>query len=258
MPFNQLRAFSSAPIWLEEEKNNASQTPTPDTSRQEAQSTTQHLTIEDLEDDARAEFDRASPEEQQEWREGLKALSEVDQTASFTDDLDAMEEAMTRDVEEIDRETPFAFPEQRPNKNNGGFWADEEQDELGQVFDDDDDFQADDMTTVAHAQLDLHRDMREYQRRIAWDMPLLSSMEPLSASPLFPCTHTKPTANNTFPSPLRRIRPRIRTPPSNLAAPLPLHNLHGRSAPGRQKSRGGILPFRPPPTHRAATPQQAD
>ncbi len=220
IPVNQLRPFSSAPIWLEEEKNSAGQTPTPDTQKQEVYPKTHYLTIEDLEDDARAEFDRASPEEQQEWREGLRALSEVDDTASFTDELDAMEEDITRDVEEIDRETPFAFPEHRPNKNNAGFWADEEHDELGQVFDDDDDFQADDMTTTAHAQLDLHRDMREYQRRIAWDMPLLSSMGPLSPIPLFPLhTHTQPTANKTlsFPTPLEFAQ-KFEPPP--LTSPL--------------------------------------
>ncbi|ERF68859.1 hypothetical protein EPUS_04511 [Endocarpon pusillum Z07020] len=172
--YRDWRTFSSAPIWREEEKTNASQTPTPNTERQEAHPTIQYLTIDDLEDDARAEFDRASPEEQQEWREGLRALSEVDHTAPFSDELDAMEADIDREVDEIDEATPFRFPDvPKPNKDTGGFWADAEEDELGQVFDEDDDFQADDMTTPAHAQLDLHRDMREYQRRIAWDMPLL-------------------------------------------------------------------------------------
>lgn len=112
-----------------------------------------------------------------------------------------MEADIDREVDEIEEATPFKFPDiPRPNNNNNaGFWADSEEDELGQVFDDDDDFQADDMTTPAHAQLDLHRDMREYQRRIAWDMPLLGST---SAPPNLTVTPIEPTTNKTPFSPM--------------------------------------------------------
>lgn len=179
MPVSQFRGFSSAPLWLAAEEGNASYHLPSKTQQQEIpERPDEHVTIEDLEDDARAEFDRSTPEEQDEWRQALRSLSETDPNVSFVDEMNGMDEEINLEVNSIDREEPITFPEQKPNKNNAGFWADEEDDEFGQVFDDDDDFRGDDMTTISHAQLDLHRDMREYQRRIAWDMPLLRSSFP--------------------------------------------------------------------------------
>jgi small subunit ribosomal protein S35 len=118
-------------------------------------------------------------------REALRILSKHDTPESLSQHLGDVDEfddrEIAQEVDEIDREAPIAFPERKPSKTNVGFWGDEEDDEFGQVFDDDDEFLADDITTPAHAQLDLHRDMREYQRRIAWDMPLLRS----TSSPIF-------------------------------------------------------------------------
>ena len=176
-PAGQFQSFSSAP-WRLEDDNNASkaQTVTPPSEEKKASPLrTYQFTPEDLEDNARAEFDRASPEEQQKWRESLKALSELDHTAPFADELNAMEPEIAKKAKEADREAPLKFPDVRPRKNNMGFWGDSEPDDLGHVFDGDDDFQADDMTTPAHGELDHHRDMRAYQRRIAWDMPFLTS-----------------------------------------------------------------------------------
>lgn len=86
-----------------------------------------------------------------------------------------MDEEISREVDEIEREMPIV---ERPEKLTGpaiGFWASDEDDEFGKEPDDDDSFRGDDITTPAHAELDHHRDMREYQRRVAWDMPLLRS-----------------------------------------------------------------------------------
>ncbi len=179
-PLNQFRSFSSVPSWLAEENDASSNLATETEKRKvfDPASAKEYLTIEDLEDDSRAEFDRSTPEEQNEWREALRSLSETDPTTSFVDELNGMDEEIAKEVEDIDRTAPVTFPEKKPNKLTAGFWADEEDDEFGQVFDDDDEFREDDMTTPAHAQLDLHRDMRAYQRRIAWDMPLLSSEPP--------------------------------------------------------------------------------
>lgn len=241
-PVGQFRRFSSAPFWLDEE-NNASKTLSSETGSDKASKPQiQYLTIEDLEDSARAEFDRASPDVQQEWREGLRALSEVDHTAPFADELNAMEEDITRETDQIEREEPIVFTEVKPNKLNAGFWADEEDDEFGRVFDDNNEFRGDDITTPAHAQLDLHRDMREYQRRIAWDMPLLKSTPPLPSTTTT-TPYILPPANLPYPP---RILPTLHPTSSNLPPPLPLHNLHGRAPPLRPKNRGRILPLRPP------------
>ncbi|RAH72195.1 mitochondrial 37S ribosomal protein mS35 [Aspergillus aculeatinus CBS 121060] len=57
-----------------------------------------------------------------------------------------------------------------------GFWSEEEPDEFGLVQDMDDEFNDDDMTTMAYAELEEHREIREYARIAAWDMPSLSKL----------------------------------------------------------------------------------
>ncbi|KAH8902658.1 mitochondrial ribosomal protein [Coniochaeta sp. PMI_546] len=59
----------------------------------------------------------------------------------------------------------------------GSFWNDEERDsemitnEFGE-----DDFEEDDITSMGHAKLEEHREMREYARIAVWEMPLLSKL----------------------------------------------------------------------------------
>jgi small subunit ribosomal protein S35 len=43
-------------------------------------------------------------------------------------------------------------------------------------FDDDPEDDHDDLSTLAHGELEHHREMRHYARLAAWDMPLLASM----------------------------------------------------------------------------------
>lgn len=74
----------------------------------------------------------------------------------------------------IEREEPMRFEDIK--EKNLGFWAEDEPDELGIVEDGDEEFNDDEITSMAHAELELHREIREYMRIAAWDMPLLSSM----------------------------------------------------------------------------------
>ena len=76
----------------------------------------------------------------------------------------------------IEREEPMRFEDVK--EKNPGFWAEDEPDELGIVEDGDEEFNDDEITSMAHAELELHREIREYMRIAAWDMPLLSSMYP--------------------------------------------------------------------------------
>ena len=61
-------------------------------------------------------------------------------------------------------------------KKELNYWGDDEDDELGQTPDGDDGPEGD-MTSMAHEELSLHREIREYARMAAWDMPLLSSTD---------------------------------------------------------------------------------
>ena len=127
-----------------------------------------------LDEDEQPKFDALSAPEQareqaafaqelEEWSQGFDA-----ETAS------AEAEALTQKMDlDADRNDPVTFPDEKPEKV--GFWAMDEDDEFGQVEDDDDDFRNDDITSIGHAHLELHREMRHYARIAAWDMPLLSS-----------------------------------------------------------------------------------
>jgi small subunit ribosomal protein S35 len=78
-----------------------------------------------------------------------------------------------KSVRDIEKEVGLRF-EDVPDRSRG-FWAEEEDDEFGLVEDADDDFHDDEITSMAHAEVELHREIREYARIAAWDMPLLSS-----------------------------------------------------------------------------------
>ncbi|KAL5689527.1 hypothetical protein EMGR_008746 [Emarellia grisea] len=79
-----------------------------------------------------------------------------------------------KSVRDIEKEVGLRF-EDVPDRSRG-FWAEEEDDEFGLVEDADDDFHDDEITSMAHAEVELHREIREYARIAAWDMPLLSKL----------------------------------------------------------------------------------
>ena len=84
--------------------------------------------------------------------------------------VDTLERQLDREIEPID------FPDVPLPKKEVGFWAsDEEEDEFTQVEDGEEEWDDNAITSVAQSELDLHREIREYTRVIAWDMPLLQS-----------------------------------------------------------------------------------
>lgn len=80
-----------------------------------------------------------------------------------------------KSVDQIDKQEDIRFEDIRPKYR--GFWAEDDGDEMAQVEDGDEDIQDDEITSMAHAEMELHREMREYARIAAWDMPMLSSKE---------------------------------------------------------------------------------
>lgn len=121
-----------------------------------------------------------------------------------------------RAVAQVEREEPMRFEDVRDKSR--GFWAEEEDDEFALVEDGDEEFKDDEITSMAHAELELHREMREYARIAAWDMPLLSSTYLSNI-----IEYTK-DANL---SATRRIRETVHLTPRNPPPSLPLHDLHG-------------------------------
>ena len=102
-----------------------------------------------------------------------------------------------------------------------GYWGDDEDDELGQAPDGEDGPEGD-MTSIAHDELALHREIREYARLAAWDMPFLSSMI-CSVDSRRCCGQL----TNLF-----RICQTVRATPTVFTSSVPLYNLHGRITSG--------------------------
>lgn len=78
---------------------------------------------------------------------------------------------VSRAVTETAQETPREQPMERRIKP--GFFSMGELDE--QDTGEDEKFDNDDITSLAHGELEQHREMRHYARIAAWEMPLLSS-----------------------------------------------------------------------------------
>lgn len=177
----------------------------------------------------RSMYDRMPPEEQEEFdaenRRLVEEFNDPDKRKKAFAELD-------RAAADIERETPVRFEEPRVRKGSR-FWSEGEEDEFADVEDADDTPEDDEITSMAHAELEVHREVREYARIAAWDMPLLSStVSPAAAMQLLTCHRTRPT---------------LHPPARNSHPPLPLHNLHGRASPGRTQGRRRTLYQGPDP-----------
>ncbi|KAL4932752.1 mitochondrial 37S ribosomal protein mS35 [Aspergillus undulatus] len=136
------------------------------------------FSLDMLDKEARKRYDLLSPEEREEFHASYR---------QYADEINDPKErkktlaAIDADVREIEKSgPPIRFPRQ---KKVNGFWADEEDDEFG-IVPDDTEFYDDEITSMAHAELELHREMREYARIAAWDMPHLSKLaQPFTLPP---------------------------------------------------------------------------
>jgi small subunit ribosomal protein S35 len=126
--------------------------------------------VENLNKEQRSMYDLMSPQERAAFDEENTRL-----VAEFNDPVKraAIFHDLEKRVQQIDKEEDMRFEDIRPRQP--GFWAEDEPDELAQVEDGDEEINDDEITSMAHAEMELHREMREYARLTAWDMPMLSS-----------------------------------------------------------------------------------
>ena len=129
-----------------------------------------------LSPEERSMYDMMAPDERAafdaENQRLVAEFNDVNKRAAIFADID-------RKVHQIDREVDMRFDDVRMKSR--GFWAEDEDDELAQVEDGDEEFNDDEITSMAHAEMELHREMREYARIAAWDMPMLSSEDYIPA-----------------------------------------------------------------------------
>lgn len=114
-------------------------------------------------------YDHLSPEEKTEYEEDSRKLHEHMNSPAVISGLTAEASTAAFEVSQEIAPENYKFP-----KIKGGLMAMGEEDEQGTG--EDDDFQGDDITSLGHGELEQHREMREYARIAAWEMPLLSSM----------------------------------------------------------------------------------
>lgn len=110
----------------------------------------------------RKQFDEANQQMVDEFNDPKKRAAKLAEIENF--------------VGQVEREVPMRFNDEPERRR--GFWADGETDEFALVEDGDESFNDDEITSMAHAEMELHREVREYARIAAWDMPLLTSMRP--------------------------------------------------------------------------------
>ncbi|KXG53080.1 uncharacterized protein PGRI_001300 [Penicillium griseofulvum] len=120
----------------------------------------------------RSMYDMMSPEERAAFdEENTRMVAEFNDPEKRA----AAFEQLERSILQIDKEEDLRFEEIRPRR--AGFWAEDEPDELVNILEDgDEEINDDEITSMAHAEMELHREMREYARLTAWDMPMLSKL----------------------------------------------------------------------------------
>lgn len=176
---------TAAPRWAERKQPPASKVEDQpeekpeDFDMSELQTPAQPLKPSDLDAEQRALFDKMSKDEQTHHmaiQNHLKAVLESEE--QLPDDFEA---EMNDVVKGMERQLPeLNFRERRDLYGiQAGFWADDEaDDEFTQLPDDDDSSDESHFSSIAESELELHRELRDYHRIAAWDLPLLSSTFP--------------------------------------------------------------------------------
>ncbi|KAI1621144.1 mitochondrial ribosomal subunit protein-domain-containing protein [Exophiala viscosa] len=143
------------------------------------------ISVADLDRQERADYEVLTKPQQEEY------LALQNHYAAMFESIDA-DPAMDDIAMQVDRQVdsevePLDFPEDQLPRRDMNFWAVDEDDEFGQV---EEEAPWDDsaITSVAHSELEVHREVREYTRVIAWDMPLLNQF----AKPFQPPTEATP------------------------------------------------------------------
>ncbi|CAI7580498.1 unnamed protein product [Penicillium crustosum] len=120
----------------------------------------------------RSMYDMMSPEDRAAFdEENTRMVAEFNNPQKRAAAFEEIDQAILQ----IDKEEDLRFEDIRPRRP--GFWAEDEPDELVNTLEDgDEEINDDEITSMAHAEMELHREMREYARITAWDMPMLSKL----------------------------------------------------------------------------------
>lgn len=99
---------------------------------------------------------------------------ERDMFAELTSDLAEIDDTGLRKEQDALRDLARPLRSTMVKPRRDSFWDEDEDDKDLISNDDSDEFDENDMTDVAHAKLEEHREQRAYARLAIWEMPLLS------------------------------------------------------------------------------------
>jgi len=147
----------------------------PEFNEREMQKPVQPYTVADLDPNERAHYETLSKQDQTQYmavQNHVKAVMESDEIQNMSEDQARVA------AREIDRSgiNPNFLEERNLQALRDGYWQEDEDDEFGVVPDDDDEFSEDLITSVAESELEVHREIREYTRIAAWELPGLLRM----------------------------------------------------------------------------------
>ena len=127
------------------------------------------FSIDGLEDKERADYESLSPSDQEVFRGDRKRIHDILNSPEVVAEFQSM---TAQTIADSERDAPLVERPYRP-RYKPGFWnmGEVEKEDSGN----DEVFEGDDLNELGHAELEQHREMREYARIAAWEMPLLSS-----------------------------------------------------------------------------------
>ncbi|MCJ1454915.1 37S ribosomal protein S24, mitochondrial [Mycoblastus sanguinarius] len=140
----------------------------PDSNPQKPSKTPFVFSLSSLDPAERDTYQSLPPEERQVWREEAKAMHDYMTSPEVESELSA---AASHAAYEAAREMPQADVKIPRIKSGLMAMGEVEEQDSGE----DEEFEGDDITSLGHGELEQHREMREYARIAAWEMPLLSS-----------------------------------------------------------------------------------
>lgn len=126
------------------------------------------FSLADLDPDEREAYNSLSPKEQREWQEESKKMHDYMTSPNIEQELASDVALAAHEYSEESPHVEMNIPRIKP-----GLMAMGEVEE--QDSGEDEEFEGDDITSLGHGELEQHREMREYARIAAWEMPLLRS-----------------------------------------------------------------------------------
>lgn len=135
--------------------------------------------VASLSPEARNHYNYLSPRERADYEKASQSLDKLMTSPELESKLKGVVGEAIHEVV-----TQVRTPKIQPPRLKPGLFSMGEEDPI--VTGEDEEFEGDDITSLAHGDLEQHREMREYARIAAWEMPLLSSPSPSALSRLMP------------------------------------------------------------------------